>query len=160
MDAEALTLFGSRVRVRVCGLARHQGRLLLVRQRSLFGPGDLWLPPGGGVEQGETAAAALQRELLEETGLPVTVGPLLGVCEFIRPPLHAIELMFEVFPETFEARLGHDPELTGPPLLQQVAWLPWPQVQALPGPQRHRWLHGPATLEEVFSPRGFLPATP
>jgi 8-oxo-dGTP diphosphatase len=38
----------------------------------------LWSIPGGRVETGETDAQALVREMAEETGLAVDVGPLLG----------------------------------------------------------------------------------
>ena len=53
------------------------GRMLLVRRANEPGRG-LWSLPGGRVEPGETDVAALVREVLEETGLTVTVGRLVG----------------------------------------------------------------------------------
>ena len=62
-----------------------QGRLLMIRRGHEPGAG-LWSIPGGRIEPDETDAEALVRELLEETGLAVEVGPLLGSVQ--RPGLH------------------------------------------------------------------------
>ncbi|MFG3438984.1 NUDIX hydrolase [Nonomuraea sp. NPDC047897] len=56
------------------------GRLLLVRRGHAPDAG-LWSVPGGRVEAGETDAAALEREVLEETGLRVAPGALAGTVE-------------------------------------------------------------------------------
>jgi ADP-ribose pyrophosphatase YjhB (NUDIX family) len=62
----------------VGGLAYDErGRLLLVRRANEPGRG-LWSIPGGRVEPGEDDAAALVREMREETGLDVAPGPLVG----------------------------------------------------------------------------------
>jgi ADP-ribose pyrophosphatase YjhB (NUDIX family) len=62
----------------VGGLAYDQsGRLLLVQRANEPGRG-LWSLPGGRVEQGEDDAAALVREMAEETGLVVQPGGLVG----------------------------------------------------------------------------------
>jgi ADP-ribose pyrophosphatase YjhB (NUDIX family) len=54
-----------------------QGRLLLIKRGHEPGAG-LWSLPGGRIEPGETDAEALVREMLEETGLAVEPGRLLG----------------------------------------------------------------------------------
>ncbi|MFR9801813.1 NUDIX hydrolase [Pseudonocardia sp. RS010] len=53
------------------------GRLLLIKRGTEPGRG-LWSLPGGRVEPGEDDAAALVREMAEETGLAVEPGPHVG----------------------------------------------------------------------------------
>jgi 8-oxo-dGTP diphosphatase len=54
-----------------------RGRLLLVQRANEPGRG-LWSVPGGRVEAGEDDAAAVVREMAEETGLVVRPGRLVG----------------------------------------------------------------------------------
>ena len=58
----------------------HDGRLLLVRRANEPGRG-LWSVPGGRLEPGETLEQGCAREVLEETGLVVLPGPLVGRVE-------------------------------------------------------------------------------
>lgn len=60
------------------------GRLLLVRRRNEPGRGQ-WSIPGGRVERGEDDGTAVRREVLEETGLDVTVGAWLGTVQRAAP---------------------------------------------------------------------------
>ena len=57
-------------------------RVLLVRRRNPPDAG-LWGFPGGKVEFGETAAAAAERELAEETGVTGEAGRLLTLVDVI-----------------------------------------------------------------------------
>jgi 8-oxo-dGTP diphosphatase len=59
-------------------------RVLLVRRANEPLKGE-WSLPGGAVEVGETLGAAVAREVLEETGLAVEVGPVVEVLDRIRP---------------------------------------------------------------------------
>lgn len=57
---------------------------------------DLWCAPGGGVDIGTSLPDNLIREVHEETGLHVAVGPLCLVNEFHDPPrgFHQVDLYF------------------------------------------------------------------
>jgi 8-oxo-dGTP diphosphatase len=57
-----------------------RGHLLMVRRRWAPAKG-MWSLPGGRVEAGESLEQAVKREVLEETGLVVTVGQVLGTVE-------------------------------------------------------------------------------
>lgn len=60
--------------VAVAALVRNaQDQILLVHS-----PRGDWEFPGGQVEEGETLTQALQREILEETGVSASVGALLN----------------------------------------------------------------------------------
>jgi 8-oxo-dGTP diphosphatase len=58
------------------------GRVLLVKRKYEPLAGQ-WSLPGGAVEVGETLEACLVREMLEETGLEVRVGPVVEVLDRI-----------------------------------------------------------------------------
>jgi len=68
--------------VGVGGVVFIDGRVLLVKRR--FEPlAGRWSLPGGALEVGETLAEGLAREMKEETGLDVDVGPVVDVFDRI-----------------------------------------------------------------------------
>ena len=65
------------------------GRVLVIRRGKPPGEGR-WTVPGGHLERGETIAAGVAREVAEETGLVVEVGPLVEVVERIGDDYHFV----------------------------------------------------------------------
>jgi len=70
-------VFG-RFSVGVGGILRHQGNVLLVQRGKDPGKGR-WTFPGGYAEEDEPPDEALAREVLEETGLTVSVGAAVAI---------------------------------------------------------------------------------
>jgi 8-oxo-dGTP diphosphatase len=66
----------------VGGVVIHEGRALIVRRASEPLKGE-WSIPGGLVELGEKLIDAVQREVLEETGLTVEAGDVLELVDSI-----------------------------------------------------------------------------
>ena len=70
-------------------------RLLLIRRGHGPAAGE-WSIPGGRVEQGETLAEAVVRELAEETGITGVCGELVGWVERLGDDYHYVILDFRV----------------------------------------------------------------
>lgn len=68
--------------VGVGGVVLAGDQVLLVKRGAEPSKG-IWSIPGGAVEVGETLAQACAREVAEETGVPVRVGPMVEVIERI-----------------------------------------------------------------------------
>jgi ADP-ribose pyrophosphatase YjhB (NUDIX family) len=81
--------------VAVGGVCVRDGRLLVVRRGRGVALGR-WSVPGGRLGAGESLAAAVIRELCEETGLEVVVGPLVGVAERVGEGHHFVILDYRV----------------------------------------------------------------
>ncbi|MDE0350847.1 MAG: NUDIX domain-containing protein [Gammaproteobacteria bacterium] len=101
--------------VRALVLAAPGNEILLLRFRNPSGGEDLWLTPGGGVRSGESAEAALRREVWEETGLRLTVpAPLVWQREHTYTVagerVRQSEDIHLVRTQRFEATDGHNPE--------------------------------------------------
>ena len=91
--------------VGVGGVVIDQGRALLVRRAREPALGE-WTIPGGLLEVGETLAAAVERELREETGLIVRVVELIEALERIFSDSR------EIIAETDGSRVSGSQEVT------------------------------------------------
>jgi 8-oxo-dGTP diphosphatase len=99
--------------VGIGGIIVHEGRVVLVKRR--FEPlAGQWSIPGGAVETGETLEACLIREMAEETGFVVEVGPVVEVLDRItnddegRVVYHFVLIDYLCRPVAGELRAGSD----------------------------------------------------
>lgn len=87
------------------------------------------MPPGGGVELGESLEEALIREIREETALQVEKRQLLWIHEFIEKPYHAIEFYFRCEITGGELTKGADPELKpDQQMLTDLSFIPFKEA--------------------------------
>ena len=85
-------------RLAVRAIVMHEGELLCVRLKPYDEAitGDYWCLPGGTVEHGEALIPALEREILEETGIKCRVSNLLYIQQFVHKDTDTLELFFHV----------------------------------------------------------------
>jgi mutator protein MutT len=91
------------------------GKVLLVKRR--YEPlAGRWSLPGGTLELGETLEAGVAREMLEETGLQVRVGPVIEVFDRImfdaerRVQYHFVLVDYLCWPVAGDLQAGSDVE--------------------------------------------------
>ncbi len=149
--------FGNQLRLRVCGICTRANELLLIRQKGIGPLGELWLPPGGGVEPGQSVPENLEREFLEETGLKVKTEQLLFVHEHLEEPLHAVELFFTVSILGGKLITGTDPELPADQqLIQEARYFNFSELKALDPRLLHAMLRHCNSIKELNNAKGYF----
>jgi 8-oxo-dGTP diphosphatase len=97
----------------VAGVIERDGKILITRRRAGTHLAGLWEFPGGKPNPGERLDDALRREIAEELGAEVSVGPTLETVEW-RYPDKAVRLIF------FRCGIHGEPRpLEG----QEMAWV-------------------------------------
>lgn len=83
-------------RVAVRGIALQNGHLLCARLKDYrhAGQPDFWCTPGGGLDSGEALVPALEREIIEETGIKPKVGNLVYIQQFTYEQTEQLEFFF------------------------------------------------------------------
>ena len=121
-----------RQRIAVYGVCRDgDGRILLARASPAITLQGRWFLPGGGVDHGEDPLDTLRREMQEESGLTVTVGPLLDVLSDTRTipdgaNLHTVRIIYRVASWSGTLR----PEVDG--TTDAVGWFTPEEVRDMP----------------------------
>jgi 8-oxo-dGTP diphosphatase len=155
IGSEIIEKYGNKVRLRVCGLCWQADNLLMVNHR-LLTKGDFWAPPGGGIEFGQSAPEALVREFQEETSIDIIPGRQLFTCEFLNPPLHAVELFFEALYERGTPMIGIDPESThSNQIIKEVRYLDFHTIMSIPTDERHGIFRFVKTADDLKKLTGF-----
>jgi len=103
----------TRFPVSVKGVLVRDGRVVLVKN-----PRDEWELPGGKLEAGETLEGCVAREIAEELGLTVSVGPVVDVW------MYRIAPGIEVLVVSYGCEAPVLPDAIVSPEGAEVAWFP------------------------------------
>ena len=150
--------FGNRTRIRVCGVAIDHDSILLVNHSRLNDLRIWWAPPGGEIKFGETLEEGLIREFKEETGLLIEVEEQMFITEYIKKPLHAVEIFFRVKVLSGELKIGYDPELsTNKQSITDVKYVTFEELRMVENIAKHHCLHQLTQVSEVLNKKGYFP---
>ena len=97
-----------KIDIRIAACILKDNKILMVRHKK--GDEKYWLLPGGRIEYGETMIETLKRELVEETGLEISVGNLMFMSEAIPKDnhRHIVNIFFEAEIIGGEIKLGDE----------------------------------------------------
>jgi len=109
------------------------------------------------MEFGSTAQDNLVREFKEETGLDIEVKNFLFTNEFLSPPLHAIELFFDVKVVGGSLKTGHDPEMDEQSqIIKEVKFMSFGELLSLPESAVHNMLTFCKDPMEILNLKGYF----
>lgn len=150
-------LYGKSVRLRVCGLYVENDRLLMIKHLGLGEKGELWIPPGGGVNYGSSIEENLQREFAEETGLQIVVEDFLFLYEYIKEPLHAVELFYRVSKKGGTLQKGFDPEYSKKnQIIDEVKMLTFSDINRIEKDRLHGVFSQCQNAHDIINLKGFF----
>jgi 8-oxo-dGTP diphosphatase len=142
------------MKVRPAVLLIENNHLLLLQYR--YGETDVFALPGGNPDKGETLDLTVMRELQEELGIDVEVGPIAFVGEVILPETVDSGAKDDVLHVVFLAQLiGGIPQLNpAETTALAVGWKPISELDGLNlypnvGRQIQRWLTSQVNLEYI-----------
>ena len=156
IEKEIDAKFGGRLRLRVNGVLVQDGKILMIRHK-MSGNRFFWNVPGGGVDYGSDAVDNLKREFLEETGLEISVNELLCVHEFLKQPLHAVELFFGVSQVGGKLSKGSDPELAGDrQIIEELEFLSLEELAEIKNEEKHRLFWELNSFDQLRKWKGYF----
>ncbi|PSL07833.1 NUDIX domain-containing protein [Cecembia rubra] len=156
LEKELVDKFGGRLRTRVNGILIKNEEILMVKHK-MSTDSFFWNVPGGGMKYGSSVEKNLEREFIEETGLMIKVKKFICAHEFLEPPLHAIELFFEVEEIGGSLILGKDPELDeGKQLITEIRYLNLEKLSLIKNPEKHPIFWGIKSLNDVRKWNGYF----
>lgn len=109
----------------------NQNRMLMVKQE--HEDRDIWMVPGGGIEEGENSVDAAVREIKEETGLDIEVGKLIWHVEEVSERGQRFVNFFMGRITGGEMALGLDPEFDeDSQVLREVKFMSRQEIEEIP----------------------------
>ncbi|MCH7412543.1 NUDIX domain-containing protein [Belliella sp. R4-6] len=156
LEKEIEEKFGGRLRTRVNGVLIKDDKILLIKHK-LGENKYFWNVPGGGMKYGSSAVENLKREFLEETGLNIEIKRFICTSEYLKQPLHAIELFFEVEPIGGELKIGKDPELSDEfQMITEFGFFDIEKLSFIKKEEKHHLFWGIKSLNDVRIWKGYF----